>query len=72
MDHYLGNLIGRLERDQAPQTLALKNLQEVSMSFIRYYLNQPASINAEIESTMLTNGLETISEREGVLEFEHR
>ena len=63
MDHYLGNLIGRLERDEPPQTLALKNIQEVSMSFIRYYLSQPASIHAD---------LATISQREGVLKFEHR
>ncbi len=72
MDHYLGNLIGRLERDQAPQTLALKNLQEVSMSFIRHYLGQSDPTNADLESIRFPEGLATISDREGVLTFEHR
>ena len=72
MDHYLGNLIGRLERDEPPQTLALKNIQEVSMSFIRHYLSQPASLRADLESTMLPEGLATISQREGVLKLEYR
>ena len=72
MDHYLGNLIGRLEREESPQTLALKNLQEVSMSFIRHYLSQPVSIDVVGDSAELLEDLATISQREGVLKFEHR
>lgn len=72
MDHYLGNLIGRLERSQTPQTLALKNLQTVSMSFIRHYLSQPLLTEVDLESTKLLEDFEMISEKEGVLKFEHR
>lgn len=72
MDHYLGNLIGRLERTEQPQAQALKNLQEVSMSFIQHYINQPRSGIVDLESTNPLEGPATISQREGVLKFEHR
>ena len=68
MDHYLGNLIGRLERDGPPQTLALTNLREISMQFIEYHLSSKRSENsAESFSTYLTS-----LTKDGVLRFEHR
>lgn len=63
MDHYLGNLIGRLERPGPPQDIALQNLQEISLLFIESYLDD------ENESI---NNLTEISQRKGVLGFEHR
>jgi len=71
MDHYLGNLIGRLERDGPPQTLALTNLQEISLQFIEHYLGTMGSANddALINPTI---DISSISNRDGVLRFEHR
>lgn len=69
MDHYLGNLIGRLERDSPPQILALKNLQEVSFMFIDNYLPRNTSINSN--ERQLKN-YSIISKRDGILRYEHR
>lgn len=66
MDHYLGNLIGRLQRPGPPQELALQNLSEISSIFIEQYINNqpPKQISSDQRSR--------ISERSGVLRFEHR
>ena len=71
MDHYLGNLIGRLERDGPPQLLALKNLQEVSFMFIENYLSLESSKHSEEKKSQL-NDFTEINKRDGVLRYEHR
>lgn len=71
MDHYLGNLIGRLERDGPPQRLALKNLQEVSFMFIENYLSLESSAHSEEEFSKL-NDFTEINKRDGILRYEHR
>ena len=71
MDHYLGNLIGRLERDGPPQTLALSNLQEISLQFIEHYLSTDFSENGDT-FIQPPSEVSTISKRNGVLRFEHR
>lgn len=38
VDHYFGNLIGRLERKETPQVNALNTLKEISLKFIKSYL----------------------------------
>lgn len=63
MDHYLGNLIGRLERDSPSQILALKNLSEISMLFIEQYLSEAG------QTKLLAD---KISNSDGVLRFEQR
>jgi len=40
MDHYMGNLIGRLDRTDAPQPLALATVVSVSNQFMQTYLEQ--------------------------------
>ncbi|MBX2846795.1 MAG: hypothetical protein KTR16_00630 [Acidiferrobacterales bacterium] len=66
MDHYLGNLIGRLERDGPPQTLALQNLSEISLTFIESYLTQDDEANTQL------NNFDKISQRKGVLRYQSR
>ncbi len=72
MDHYLGNLIGRLERTQAPQLTAMKNLQEASTVFIEHYLSQASTEKENIEPIGLKGDFSTIAKKEGVLTFEYR
>ena len=71
MDHYLGNLIGRLERDGPPQRLALKNLQEVSFIFIGNYLSLESSAHSEEKFSQL-NDFTEINKRDGILRYKHR
>lgn len=68
MDHYLGNLIGRLERDGPAQTLALKNLSEISMLFIEHFLSLEGSLDSHNKTLLVDN----ISKRDGVLQYEYR
>lgn len=63
MDHYLGNLIGRLEREQEPQNLSLKHVQEFSLQFIQSHLLDDKSFHSEFTS---------MKRPEGVLKLEHR
>lgn len=71
MDHYLGNLIGRLERDGPPQRLALKNLQEVSFMFIESYLSRTSAAHAKEKLSQLDD-YDQINKRDGILRYEHR
>ena len=71
MDHYLGNLIGRLERDGPPQDIALKNLSDVSLKFIEHYLNIE-STDKDLGSKRPLSKTVTALKRDGVLRFEHR
>ena len=71
MDHYLGNLIGRLERDGPPQRLALQNLQEVSLMFIKSYLSLDTSARG-IEKLSQLSDTTDINKRDGILRYEHR
>lgn len=63
VDHYFGNLIGRLTRPVPSQEQALKNLQEVSLVFIESSLND----DYEELDTLINS-----SKPEGVLRFERR
>jgi len=71
MDHYLGNLIGRLEREGPPQTLALKNLQKVSLQFIEHYLDENYTKDGDNKS-IPSSDYADVPSQEGVLQFEHR
>lgn len=71
MDHYLGNLIGRLERDGPPQRLALKNLQEVSFMFIENYLSRTSPAHGKAKLSQLDD-YDQINNRDGILRYEHR
>lgn len=72
MDHYLGNLIGRLERSGPPQTLALINLQEISTLFMQNYLSYSSAGAVNFTSVQPMSNVSTALNREGVLKFEHR
>lgn len=65
VDHYFGNLIGRLDKKENPKTQALQNASSISLHFAQIYLNnnvQKISSFADIE-------LHSFSE---VTKFEHR
>lgn len=68
MDHYLGNLIGRLDRDEAPQLLALDNLVERSLLFMDSYLGDESS-GVSMEQL---NNFEDVIPRPGVTTYERR
>ncbi|MEM7610237.1 MAG: alpha/beta fold hydrolase [Pseudomonadota bacterium] len=68
MDHYMGNLIGRLDRPQAPQIQALENVVRVSVLFMRRYLQ---SKDADVETSALEHDL-TRPERDGIVRYERR
>ncbi len=53
MDHYLGNLICRPEREQAPQTDALRMVNAVSTSFLNAWLKEDAAAAVFIGSDRL-------------------
>jgi dienelactone hydrolase len=53
-DHYLGGLICRLEREEAPQHDALTMLKIASTSFLNAYLKQDPTARAFIDSAKLT------------------
>jgi len=65
VDHYFGNLIGRLDKQEDPKTQALQNASSISLHFAQIYLNnntQQITDFADIE-------LSSFSE---VAKFEHR
>jgi len=70
MDHYLGGLIGRLDRDTPRQVLAMENLREVSMKFIEHYLRSESYKDDKLIKPLRSH-LKT-SNKNGVLRFEHR
>ncbi|HCS27966.1 MAG TPA: hypothetical protein DIW43_10965 [Spongiibacteraceae bacterium] len=53
-DHYLGNLICRPEREEAPQHDALRMVNAVSLQFLAAYLNDDAKAMAYLKSGVLT------------------
>lgn len=63
-DHYLGNLIGNLNREEAPQELALKNLIDQSIVFINHHLR--------FSTGNKLNNLKDVQVRKGVVRYEHR
>lgn len=63
-DHYLGNLIGNLTLEEAPQELALQNLQEQSMMFINQHMRSSSKNKLNIT--------ESLNNRKGIVRFEHR
>ncbi len=71
MDHYLGNLIGRLERDGPSQDQALENLRDISLQFIEYYLS-PEFDNDDHGSKKPLSKKVMGMKRDGVLRFDHR
>lgn len=68
MDHYLGNLIGRLNKEQAPQRQALDNLAKVSATFMNIYHSKNELVKAQPAMS------EFITEypQQGVVQFLHR
>ena len=65
-DHYLGNLICRPEREQAPQHDALKMLNATSMAFLDAYVKDSATALAFIKGEQLatlTSGFSIIERR---------
>ena len=66
MDHYLGNLIGRLDREEQPQTTALHNLNEISLLFTQSYLNNDNRFFEKL------NNVSAISKLEGVVDYQRR
>ena len=65
VDHYYGNLIGRLNKSEAPQQQALENASDISLRFAQAYLNQNNSVPTSFASMPL-DGYSTI------VSFEHR
>ena len=53
-DHYLGNLICRPEREEAPQHDALRMVNAVSLQFLAAYLNDDREAMAYLKSGVLT------------------
>jgi dienelactone hydrolase len=53
-DHYLGGLICRLDREEAPQLDALSMLRIASTNFLNAYLKNDAQARAFIDSAKLT------------------
>ncbi|MFT2092746.1 alpha/beta fold hydrolase [Paraglaciecola sp. 2405UD69-4] len=66
MDHYLGNLIGRLDREEAPQELALNNLAEQSLNFMEAYLKP-----SDAQLNKLKN-IDKIQSNLGIVRYEVR
>jgi predicted dienelactone hydrolase len=65
-DHYLGNLICRLEREETPQGDALTMVNSVSTAFLDSYLKNKADAQAYLQSDTLTEqsgGFATLSRR---------
>lgn len=65
-DHYMGNLICRLEREETPQDDALLMVRIVSTAFLDAYLKNDATARAFIDSdqlTELTEGFTVLSRR---------
>lgn len=68
MDHYLGNLIGRLNREEEPQVLALDLIVERSLAFMDSHLETATSA---VSSEQLNN-FDEFLQRPGVLNYERR
>lgn len=68
MDHYLGNLIGRLDREEAPQIQALENLVERSLLFMDSYLDTDSS---DLSREQL-NHIDDFLDHTGVVTYERR
>lgn len=65
-DHYLGNLICRPERDEAPQHDALRMVNAVSLQFLSAYLDDDKEALAYLQSqnlTRQTKGFATLKAR---------
>jgi predicted dienelactone hydrolase len=65
-DHYLGNLICRPERDQPPQTDALRMVNASAVTFLDATLNDDAAAQSYMEAQPLgdlTNGFAALSHR---------
>lgn len=68
MDHYMGRLIGRLERPQAPQVQALGHVAEQSLRFMKRYLQLASGVQGgAIEDQRLK-----VSPRPGIVRYERR
>ena len=68
MDHYLGNLIGRLNREEAPQVQSLRDIVEQSLLFMDAHLATESSET----SMMQLNNFEAFLQRSSVLIYERR
>jgi predicted dienelactone hydrolase len=65
-DHYLGNLICRPDREEAPQHDALKMLNAVSTAFLDAYVKDSAEAKQFLQDNKLselTGGFSTLSQR---------
>jgi hypothetical protein len=65
VDHYYGNLIGRLNKSEAPQQQALDDAADISLRFIQAHLNNKNLVPTSFASMPL-DGYSTI------VSFEHR
>jgi hypothetical protein len=65
VDHYYGNLIGRLNKSEAPQQQALENASDISLRFAQAYLNQNNSVPTSFASMPIDGYSKIVS-------FEHR
>ena len=54
-DHYLGNLICRLEREETPQHDALKLVNSVSVAFLDAYLKNSAEARAYLAGNAMAS-----------------
>ena len=68
MDHYLGNLIGRLNREEEPQLQALDLVVERSLAFMDAYLESPTSPDSKAQ----LDNFEEFIQRPGVVTYEQR
>ena len=68
MDHYMGNLIGRLDRADAPQMLALATVDGFTREFMQHYLeNGPVQGSVEAMQRLAAGQAHT-----NVARFDHR
>lgn len=70
MDHYMGNLIGRLNRDTAPQKQALDRVVERSLVFMETFLTSNMSNKASNESKL--NNFKSTLAQPGVVTYTRR
>ena len=70
MDHYMGNLIGRLNKDSAPQKQALDRVVERSLVFMETFLTSNMSDKANNESTL--NNFKATLAQPGVVTYTRR
>ncbi|WP_426369373.1 serine hydrolase [Pseudocolwellia sp. HL-MZ7] len=65
VDHYFGNLIGRLDHVVNPQKQALQNASDISLHFMQTYMNNNNTIVTPFSDLQLDDFSE-------VVQFEHR